>query len=268
MFFKRYGVSSWLYSDRSLEEALAKIAGAGFKQVELWGNQAHLDPRKTPNIRAIRDLLHDLDLHVYSVHLPFSGMDLGYPDRSLKDGWLHLTGTALEYCAQLGGRIAVMHVSGAQRPVDEEQYEDSVRMSIALTQELRSIADQLGVRLALENLLLGKCQFGSSLAELAQVFPDEELGFCLDTGHAAINRANIATELQAAGQRLLSVHANNNDGLRDSHQLPSQGVLDWREVEDSLAAAGYGGCRMLEVSGRGGDPDVVLEQLQDLWRYI
>ena len=192
-------------------------------------------------------------------------MKLGYPDWSLMDNWLYLKGTALEYCAQLGGRIAVVHVSG---PVEEGWYEESVRMSKAFVEELKSIADKLGIRLALENLWRSdRPQLGYSLAELAQAFPDEELGFCLDTGHAAINRVDITTDLQAAGQRLLSVHAHNNDGLRDRHWLPPQGVLDWLEVEESLAAAGYEGCRVLEVSGNGG-PDLVLKQLQDLWQYI
>jgi sugar phosphate isomerase/epimerase len=183
------------------------------------------------------------------------------------DRWLELKGAALEYSATLGGQIAVVHASAVKTPVEEGQYEDIVRISIDFVQELKSIADRLGVKLALENLIRPIFLFGWSLAELAQNFPDEGLGFCLDTGHTVLSGVNIADELLAAGRRLLSVHASNNDGLRDCHQLPSQGVLDWREVEESLITAGYGGCRVLEVWG-GDEPDAVLEQLQDLWRYI
>jgi len=267
MFFGRYGLSTWFYVDRSLEEALVRIAEAGFRQVELWADQAHLDPRKSPDIGAIKGLLRDLDLRVYSVHLPFSGMELGSPDGALKDTWLRLAGAALEYCAQLGGQIAVVHVSGGRCLLDEERRKESVRLSIAFVQELSLIAGRLGVRLALENLLQEWSQFGRTVGELAQSFPDQEVGFCIDTGHALVNSADVAAELHGAGKRLLEVHANNNDGVRDLHQLPWRGVLDWRRVEEYLVELEYEGCRMLEVCGTG-HPDVKLDQMRYLCEYI
>ena len=267
IYFELYGISSWLYTDRSLEEALPKIAQAGFKKVELWGNKVHLDPRATPDIRAIKSSLRDLGLRVHSVHLPFSGIELGYPDYSLKSSWLELMGIALEYCLELECQIAVAHVSGNEWPVENVQYKDCVEISRIFIQELKPFADKLGVKLALENLLRDKFVFGESLAEIARVFPEEDLGFCLDTGHAALSGLNIADELQVAGQRLISVHANNNDGCRDAHQLPSHGVLDWQKIEESLTIARYEGCRVLELYG-GDNPDMVLEKAKNLWRYI
>ena len=266
-FFEQYGLSSWLYVNCDLENAMTKIAKAGFRQVELWGDQAHLDPRNNPDIRAIRGLVRDLGLRVHSVHLPYGGMDLGYLDCSLKDDWLQITGTALEYSAQLGCQIAVVHVSMVESLAEKSRYEDIVRVSSAFIHELKAIADRFEVRLALENLIRPKFVFGWSLVELANAFPDEGLGFCLDTGHAALGGLNIAAEAQAAGQRLLTVHASNNDGLHDRHQLPTQGVLDWSQVEEGLAVAKYRGCRVLELFG-GDDPDAVLEQAKNLWRYI
>jgi hypothetical protein len=45
-------------------------------------------------------------------------------------------------------------------------------------------------------------------------------------------------------------------------------VIDWSQVEASLVAAGFEGCRVLEVSSKGKDPDAVLLQLQNLWQAI
>jgi sugar phosphate isomerase/epimerase len=266
LYFELYGVSSWLYAKRSLERALTKIAGAGFRQVELWAEGSHLDPRAAPDIQAVSDVLRDLGLRVHSVHLPFAGMGKGPAGLSATDYWLELSRTTLEYCAQLGGQIAVVHVRG---PAHEASPEDDARGAINMVAELKQTADRLEVRLALENMLrLGRRKFDLSLAELARVFPDESIGFCLDTGHAAVNGVDVTSELHSAGPRLLSVHANNNDGREDIHASPVQGVLDWTAVEDGFKAIGYEGCRVLEVSGWNKDPDVVLRELQELWKHF
>lgn len=265
-YFELYGVSTWLYAKRSLEEALTKIAGAGFRQVELWAEGSHLDPRVAPDIRAVGVQLKNLGLRVHSVHLPFARMGKGPEDLSPMDYWLDLSRTTLEYCAQLSGRAAVVHVRG---PAHEASPEDDASGAIAMVQALKLTADRLGVRLALENMLrLGQRRFDLSLVELARVFPDESIGFCLDTGHAAVNGVDVLAELHGAGPRLLSVHANNNDGRSDLHASPVQGVLDWTAVEDGFRAVGYEGPRILEVSGWDTDPDDVLRELPELWRHF
>ena len=266
-YFERYGLSSWLYLHHSLEEALPRIARAGFRQVELWADQTHLDPRANPDLPAIEALLRRLGLEVHSVHLPFSGLDLGSPDESGLDGWLRLTGTALEYCAQLGGRVAVLHASGGKSALEGEALDRSRRLSAAFVRGAQALAGRLGIRLALENLLREWSQCGRSLAELAQTFPDDEIGFCLDTGHALVNGLDVAAEVRAAGSRLVAIHADDNDGREDRHLPPTRGVLDWQEVERCLATAGFDGCRMLEVYG-GDDPDQVLQELATLWQRI
>jgi sugar phosphate isomerase/epimerase len=263
-YFELYGVSTWLYAKRSLEDALTRIAGAGFRQVELWAEGSHLDPRVAPDIRAVGVQLKNLGLQVHSVHLPFAGMSAGAPGLTPTEHWLDLSQTTLEYCAQLGGRVAVVHVRG---PAHESSPGDDATDAVAMVQELKQTANRLGIGLALENMLrLGERKFDLSLEELVHVFPDESIGFCLDTGHAAVNGVDVLSELHSAGKRLLSVHANNNDGHSDLHASPVQGVLDWTAVEDGFRAIGYEGPRILEVSGWDTDPDDVLRELQELWR--
>jgi sugar phosphate isomerase/epimerase len=136
--FELYGVSSWLYWKRSLEESLTKIAGAGFRQVELWADGPHLDPRAAPDIEAPRHLLHELDLRVHSVHLPFAGMGNGPAGLLPLDYWLDLSRTTLEHCARLGGRVAVVHVRG---PAHEASPQDDAGDAITMVGELKLMAD-------------------------------------------------------------------------------------------------------------------------------
>lgn len=266
LYFERYAVSSWLNEDCSLEESLVKIAGAGFNKVEIWADLIHLDPRANPDIKAIKALLSKLNLKAHSVHLPYNNLELGYPDWSLMDAWLDIFGITLEYCDQLNSRIAVVHADG---PVDPELAKESAKISKAFVKELGAMAGKYGIRLAVENMVRSKRrQFGCSLVELAEEFPDPALGFCLDTGHSALNRSDIGQEIRAAGKRLITIHADNNDGVTDLHQVPTDGVLDWQRVLESLDEGGYENCLVLEISGEKEGPDVILERLRNLWKDI
>lgn len=118
------------------------------------------------------------------------------------------------------------------------------------------------VRDLLENLIARPHlprRFGISLAELSQAFPGDEIGFCLDTGHAVLTGLDLSAEISAAGRRLLSTHIASNDGLADKHWLPNTGVLSWESIRRCLIEGGYEGRYVFELLG-GADPDEVLRQ--------
>ena len=264
---QRYPAATSLHAEGSLEAALAMIAAAGFRAVELWGSGAHLDPRLDPDVQAIKRDLRRLGLRAQSIHTPYHHLKLGHPELGLKAEWQRVVGAALEIGADLGARVAVVHVTSDVKSLPDEVYDQSRAVAIEFVESLSRRAKELGIRLAIENLpRLGHHRFGSSLQELAEAFPDPEIGFCLDVGHVLVNKLSLQAEVQAAGSRLLSVHAHNNDGERDCHWPPPEGVGDWRQVRRELAAIGYEGPYVLEVVcsqeiERGADPHGLLRQL-------
>jgi len=262
---ERYAVSTWHYVADPLEAALQGIAAAGFKWVEIWGDTAHLDPRIRPDVRAIEALLARLELRVHSIHAPFSDLDLGRPGGARNAEARRVVGEALELGAALGANLAVIHVSSHTEDLrDPGRYRESRQAAQDLIGSLGQVAGRTGVALALENLPPDPKQryFGCTLAELAATFPDPSIGFCLDIGHAVVNRVSIASEIQAAGSRLQSLHVHNNDGVKDLHWPPTQGVIDWKAARAELARIGYEGAFVLEVD-RGQDPDAVVRDLAE-----
>jgi sugar phosphate isomerase/epimerase len=213
----------------------------------------------------VSSLLEELDLQVHAIHAPYSGLRLGHPNAGLKKDWLETTAMSLEIGVQLGAKIAVVHLTSDPEGLTADVYEESKKISIEYIEELRQHASELGIRLALENLLLRhgvRRRFGTSLKEMSKAFPSEDIGFCLDIGHVAINGLNLRSEIEAAGKRLISMHVANNDGVKDRHWLPTHGMLDWEEVKSELARSGYVGRYVLEVlrNPRDDDPDTVLRQ--------
>jgi sugar phosphate isomerase/epimerase len=265
----RYAISTWHYVASPLEDALRGIAAAGFKWVEMWGDKAHLDPRIHPDMRAIGHLLGRLGLRVHSIHAPFSGLDLGLPGGARKADAQRVIGDALELGAALGATLAVIHVSSHGEDLQESaRYCESGRVVEDLVHSLLQVAGRTGVGLALENLPpeANRRYFGCCLQELAAIFPDPSVGFCLDIGHAILHEVSIASEIQVAGSRLRSLHVHNNDGIHDRHWPPRQGIINWRATKAELARIGYEGAFVLEVD-RGEDADAVVQELAEFAKY-
>ena len=258
----RYGVSTWLYEKKDLIEALSKIASAGFSYVELWANEYHLDPRIDPDLKSIKRSIHANSLSVDSIHTPFSGLDIGYPDKSLLPVWLDVMGKCFAHCCELGAHNAVVHLYSHERPLPRRQETEARQLVEKFVYELVDRGSRFGVDIALENLPShGTPGYTHSLESLSQIFDGEGVGFCLDVGHAAINGFDIDREIAAAGSRLQSVHVSNNDGIGDMHWEPFEGVLNWDRIEGTLRDSGYEGPLFLEVNG-GAEPDKVLEKIR------
>lgn len=263
-FFDRYAISTWLYKDYPLDESLRRIAGAGFRWVEIWADGCHLDPRLDPDLDAARRLLADLGLGAHSVHTPFSGLNIGHPKLGDPAVWSRLVGESIRGAGALGASACVVHVSSYQEALPDFLVPDAKAAVRDLVARLVEVAEAAGTRVALENMIArAYWRQGTTLAELAADFPDPRVGFCLDTGHAALNRASQTAEVNSAGERLISIHAANNDGNTDLHTPPTEGVIDWSEVTRALDGIGYKHHLALETHGRG-DPDAVLARLARL----
>ncbi len=255
-----YAVSSWMLADRSLDDALKAIAAAGFKWVEIWADQTHLDPRLGTDVGHVKALVRKLGLRVHSIHTPFNGLNIGLPDRGQKAEWLKVIGASLQASAELQSGVAVVHVASHHQDLaSEELYAASREITGEFVAELGRQARGLGISLALENLL-GRAErrFGNSLQELAAFFSAPDMGFCLDTGHAAVNGFDVYAEIRAAGDRLLSIHVDSNDGRTDLHWPPDRGVIDWPQIKRCLSENGYQGLYVLELHG-GEHADLVLQ---------
>jgi sugar phosphate isomerase/epimerase len=258
----KYAISTSIFGKEPLDVALGKIAAGGFAWIEICGSPFHLDPRSEPDVGAARDGLRRNALRVHALHAPYTGMKLGHPDRALIADWVQVIGASLEIGVEIGAALAVVHVNGDPAGLTDAMYDDSKQAAIECIGRLQARAGELGIRLALENMTRRphlQRRFGMSLQELSSVFPDSTLGFCLDVGHAAACRIDIAGEIAAAGHRLATVHLDSNDGEDDLHWLPPRGIVDWQASKQMLVAGGYAGRYVIELKGYD-DPEGIFAQ--------
>jgi sugar phosphate isomerase/epimerase len=96
-------------------------------------------------------------------------------------------------------------------------------------------------------------------------FPD--LGFCFDAGHARMAGDPVAAWEQMA-PLVRSTHLHDNDGFKDDHLFPGEGVIDWAALHGAMRiskgeskAPALDGAReftwMLEIHDPSGKEDPV-----------
>jgi len=79
------------------------------------------------------------------------------------------------------------------------------------------------------------------------------VGFCLDVNHSNLN-ADPVTYIDTLGTRIIAVHISDNDGVRQRHWIPGEGVVDWTALAVALRRNGVIAPLMYEV-----EPEVELD---------
>jgi len=173
--------------------------------------------------------------------------------------------TAIEFTAEAGGEIVVIH------PDNYKSAEENAEMYL----ELLPFAKGCGVKIATENMwnwYAGETQASpaacsdpeSFLAHLNAV-NDPNFVACLDIGHAAMQGMNTspAEMIHALGHHLQALHIHDNDCRGDHHQLPFTMNIDFAAVVRALKDSGYAGWLTLEVDRycHGCTPENVYEKV-------
>ncbi|MFQ6095795.1 MAG: sugar phosphate isomerase/epimerase family protein [Candidatus Bathyarchaeia archaeon] len=240
---------------------MKNIRDAGFAEVEITADKRHLDPRIYPRqkLPEIRNLLKNLPLRPNSVHAPIDGADLSTSNLEERKRAVDLLIDTLEYCRAIDCPIAVVHPNHSNSlPLGAEAMK---RNSMETLNEIVAKAEDLGVKVALENMIeKEERRFGSRVADLIEIIEgvgSSHLGICLDTGHTNLipkPDVSLEEEIIRAGEKLWTLHVHDNDGRMDYHWPPGEGKIDWSKVVRGLRRANYRGVFMMEVQERG-DPE-------------
>jgi sugar phosphate isomerase/epimerase len=259
-----YAFSTWTYEVCGLEEALKDIAAHGFTIVELWGDTVHFDPRRGFDRRLAKQWLRDLGLKVHSVHSPFRNY-LGHQhDEEFRKYRMKILKETINDCSDFS--VPVMVVHGLDRHEYNYMY-DTLQILRDDLAELCEYGQKRGVMPALENLVGSRhpMEIRCRLEDHVENFSGIGLKYCLDIGHAMLNGADLFHEVDVCGDDLITFHIHNNDGQRDIHEMPDQGVINWPVLHDYIRQKGFKGPFVLELFG-GLNPFALMEKVDALFR--
>lgn len=253
----KYPVSVWLdyYVDLPVEEAISRLAKAGFTQGEI--SLIHVaqliekgDPAKTG--KQLREYADRQGFTIPQGHLSFDG---GLCD----DSALERLKPEVDLFAAAGIGKAVLHVNGGKELSDEERY----ARRVFYVQKLAEHAEGTGVTLCIENMYSDPtCRSANQIKSIIADAGGKNLAICLDTGHLHLAREKKLTQqthwefILEAGDLLQALHITDNNGVADTHQMPfsSRFGVNWHEVVQALDDIRYKGLFNLEILGERVSP--------------
>ncbi len=264
---REYAVTTWTLEHMPLREALDTFDRHGFKNIEIWADTVHLDPRCEPDIRGTKRQLLGLGMQVHSLHAPFRNYK--NPPGEEKAFRRFRTDTikkTMDYAYELGSRILVMHA------VDRKEYnysEDQIPLVQDYVGEIARYGAKNGIELAIEDIPPGTedDEIYTSLENQRRLFADLGVRYCLDIGHVPLLGADLVRGVEAAGSDLITFHIHNNYGVSDDHNLPDDGAIDWPKLHDYIRDTGFKGEFVLEIYG-GADREKELDTLMRMDRLF
>ena len=200
-----------------------------------------------------RKHIESLGLTVHQAHAPWiwgEGRDHTPCER---ENWLKAVKKAIRGTVILGAEKLVLH---ALMPYDDTDQccSEVVMLNEEFIASVADYAKEYGVTVCLENLPFPKHPVSSvkEVCDMVDKLGRDNLGVCLDTGHAAIYDTDVAAAVRYIGGRLRALHIHDNMGDADSHLIPGDGVIDWSAFAEALSEVGYSGELSLETSPKHG----------------
>ncbi len=263
----RFGISTHLYHDHRLDrEHLAQIASYGFEAIELFATRTHFDYHDGAAIDTLARWLSDTGLKLNSIHAPITAsMTNGQwgdtysnaaADSGRRQTAVREAEAALQIVKRIPFEVMVVHLgmpTAKSRPADNNRA-----AAFKSAEEICSLAEPLGVRVALEVIPNDLSTAASLVTMIEGDLESKTVGICLDFGHAHI-MGDVADAVETAAEHLIATHVHDNRRRDDEHLVPYTGTINWDMALMTMQKIGYDGTYLMELANSG-SPAAVLEE--------
>ncbi len=208
-----------------LDAMVRACAPFGAPTIEIFAARHHFDYADRGAVREIAGWVRDAGVRV-TLHQPLSAdavwsrhaapnLNLIEPEKMRRIEAIDEAKRVLESAEQIPFAAMVLHLglSGDrwnQRALDH---------SLTAIEHLKAFAQPLGVKLLLENLP-NEVATPEHLLEILVTGHFDEVGVCLDLGHAHLEEGGLEAAAKSLLPRIAQVHLHDNNGLRDEHLWP------------------------------------------------
>ena len=226
------------------ESHFEALRAAGTYAVEISGAAGNY-----PTIRwqDVIGFAKNTGIELWSFHLPFSPFcmnDISSPDAYVRKTTIDYHKVLIDRAAGLAGiRNMVIHPSG--EPIAEEDRAEHMKYAKESLCILSDFCDQYGARILVENL--PRTCLGRDISDIKDLLSADERVRCVfDTNHLLGGRDPIQF-VHEIGDKIVSLHVSDYDGVDEKHWLPGEGILDWVALMDALDDIGYAGPFLYEL---------------------
>lgn len=233
-------------------EHLERLKSAGVDAIEIsMANSQYplIDWRKCTHAAK------ETGIQLWSFHLPFSPFrsnNIASTDSFIRKTTLDYLKVLIDRAAGYAGiRTLVIHASG--EPITPETRAERMKYAKEGLAQLCETVSSYGAVLAVEDL--PRTCLGNSAEEIRELLSaDERLRVCFDTNHLLGGR-KPQDFIRALGDKIVTVHFSDYDGVDERHWMPGEGIIDWNAVMDAFNEIGYQGPILYEL-GYGAPPTI------------
>jgi len=242
----------------SPEDAVKTFAERGWRWLELSDEHAHEllrrgDPVKTGE--ALRAFAQDHGVTIPQGHFILSTDGLGGDaadtapaDDALFEDMMEQMKRWVDLFAAIGIQAGVYHHGGYDLAQEGWSDDRILARRQAGIERVCSFARGTVTQVCIENLPDYSPGY-EHILPLVEFLPGDEIGVCLDTGHANMADIDCADFVRAAGARLRALHVHDSIDKYD-HILPyGRGTVNWPAFLAALREINYTGLFNWEIPG-------------------
>ena len=232
-----------------LLDTLARTGAAG---VELFAARQPFDYTDRATVRELGGWFRANPVELFSVHAPlYSDYESGrggepsvnivHSDKARRIDGMDEVKRALEMADQIPFQHLVLHLGDRGDAWSPRTIENA----LTALEHLQTYARAIGVRLLVENIQ-NDVTTPAHLLEILQAGHFDDIGVCLDLGHAHLGDGVPGALAQLSG-RIRSSHLHDNHGEKDEHLWPGDGTIDFRQALAGLREAKQQPAGVLEI---------------------
>jgi sugar phosphate isomerase/epimerase len=197
----------------------------------------------------------------YSLHAPFADINISSPVKPMLDASMKRLMQSLKNARDLDAKMWVFHPG--QRTGIGQFYPDADFQTMCQSiQQLYAEAEDYGMNIALENLPNKYWFLMSTPQEFQRFYKETKLpvGVTLDLGHANLE-GQVQPFVTQLADKIVHIHASNNDGSDDQHNGVEDGNIDYVWFTDELKKIGYDKTVVVESMRKVSESVARLKQL-------
>jgi sugar phosphate isomerase/epimerase len=175
----------------------------------------------------------------YSVHAPFADINIASPSKLILKATLKRLKQSIENARALNAYRWIFH-PGLKTGVSMFYPSMDWLQNLKTTRILLKIGSDYGVKMAIENVPEPYPFLMKSVEDFTKFYDeiDEDVGLVLDIGHANIN-GEIELFLTTFADKIVHIHAHDNNGKSDEHLGIGYGNVNWKHTASLLRQISY-----------------------------
>ncbi len=254
----KVGVSMLYCLGEPFNRMVKRLDSMDTRTIEVVDDGAHeLDKKR---VVTLKEAAKSYDLE-YSLHAPFADINIASPSKTMLNASMKRLKQSMAYANQLDAKVWVFH-PGAKTGIGQFYPGADWKQNNQSIQELYKTAEEYGVNIALENLPAKYYFFMSKPEEFARFYQETNLpvGIVMDLGHANLE-GQIEPFFKLLTDKIVHMHASDNDGSDDQHLGIGQGKIDYNSFALTIKKMGYDKSVIIESTANVPESIKKLKQL-------